>query len=447
LWRAKIQLIFLLILGMCALSHAQTRRDPRCMALGGAYGSLARGIFAVDYNPANLAIPHEYDSYRIWGGLGTSFSTNFLSINQYKKYNGQNLEAGDGSLKDEFMADISEDGWRIYSDFYLPVPYVSHSTYNRAVSADFIIVGDLGLPRGLLKFVFDENPLGQTLDLDFQEETMAVMQYGYSIAFPVKGVYVGLTAKYLQGLAYFGLNPDSSYGEITTYFDPERNYIAGGGQYYFQQSLGGRGFALDLGLTTQEINGYRFGLSLTNLFGYIFWNKSTLFSRLLDAGSVLPWNGDFFKYEYTINEARFDRFFGKSSLNEVFGGKGHTFSDSATFRMRYPSLVRFSVSKILEENLTLASDLVVGFEDRLYSFGAWKWCLGIESTKSPRHPIRAGIALGGKQHILFNFGSGFRWGFIHLDWALGFNHGLWPTTATGLNFSLMGYTTKKAKSE
>lgn len=436
-----------LILGFSLVAWAQTRRDPRCMALGGAYGSLARGIFAVDYNPANLAIPHEYDSYRILGGLGGSFSTNFLSIRKYQKYNGKNLEAGTGHLKTAFMNDIPDDGWRIFSDFYFPISYLSHSNFNRAISADLIVIGDLGLPRGLLEFIFDENPIDKTLNLDFQEEVIAAIQWGYSVAFPVGGVFLGLTAKYLQGLAYTGLNPDSSYGGITTYFEPDRNYIQGGGQYYFQQSLGGRGFALDVGMTTKEINGYRLGLSLTNLFGYITWNKSTLFSRLLKPGSLLPWGGDFFKYEYTINEARFDRFFGKASLNDVFGGKGRTFSDSSTFRVSYPSLVRFSVSKILEENLTLASDLVVGFEDRLYSFGAWKWCLGIESTKSPRYPIRAGISIGGKQHLQLNFGSGFHWGFVHLDWAFGMNHGLWPTTATGINFSLMCYTTRKAKVE
>lgn len=440
-------LVLGLIIGISVLATAQTRRDPRGMALGGAYGVLARGIFTVDYNPANLAIPHEYDSYRILGGLGTSVSTNFLSVSQYKKYNGQNLEAGDGSLKDEFMADISDEGWRIFTDLYFPLPYISHSTYNRAISADLIVIGDLGLPRGLLEFMFDENPIGKTLDLDFHEELMAVMQYGYSLAFPVGDVFVGLTAKYLQGLAYIGLNPDSSYGGLTTYFEPGRNYIDGGGQYYFQQSLGGRGFALDLGLTTKEINGYRLGLSLTNLFGFIDWNRSTLFSRLIKPESILPWNGDFYKYEYTIDEARFDKFFGDASINDVFGGKGYAFSDSSTFRVSYPSLVRFSASRIIEENLTLASDLVVGFEDRLYSFGAWKWCLGFESTKSPRFPLRAGIAFGGKEHRELTFGSGFHWGFIHLDWALGFNHGLWPTTTTGINFSMMCYSTKKAKSE
>jgi hypothetical protein len=173
--RIRIGMVLLLI-GMIA--GAQTRRDPRCMGLGGAYGSLSRGIFAVDYNPANLAIPHEYEAYRILGGLGTGLSSNFLSLKKYKKYNGKNLEAGDGSLKAEFMADIPAEGWRFFTDLYFPLPYINHSKYNRAVSADLIVIGDLGLPRGLLEFIFDENPIGKTLDLDFQEELMAVIQYG-----------------------------------------------------------------------------------------------------------------------------------------------------------------------------------------------------------------------------------------------------------------------------
>jgi len=443
----KFTAVFGLILCVGVLASAQTRRDPRCMALGGAYGSLSRGIFTVDYNPANLAIAHEYDSYRIMGGLATSLSTNFLSIKAYQKYNGKNLEAGNGHLKDEFMADLPDDGWRIFTDLYFPLPYINHSTGNRAISSDLILIGDLGLPDGLLRFLFDENPIGKSLDLNFQEEFMAVQQWGYSIGFPVGDVFLGVTAKYLQGLAYIGLNPDSTYGKITTYFEPGRNYIEGGGQYYFQQSLGGRGFALDIGMTTKVINGYRLGLSMTNLFGRITWNKSTLFSRLIDPKSVLPWNGDFFKFQYSIDEARFDRFFKKTGYKEVFTGKGQTFSDSSTFSVRYPSLVRFSVAKEIEEKVALACDLVVGFEDRLYSFGSWKLCLGLESTKTERFPLRFGLAIGGRQHLKFNFGSGFHWGFIHLDWALGMNHGLWPTTATGVNFALMGYTTGRAKTK
>jgi len=115
--RSKIALLLVLLMSFSAT--AQTRRDPRAIALAGAYGSLARGVFAVDYNPANLVIPNEYDSYRILVGLGTNLSTNFLSIKQYNKYNGKNLEAGDGHLKKEFLNDIPDEGWR-----FLPI-YIS----------------------------------------------------------------------------------------------------------------------------------------------------------------------------------------------------------------------------------------------------------------------------------------------------------------------------------
>ena len=217
------------------------------------------------------------------------------------------------------------------------------------------------MPKDLLNFVFDENPIGETLDLDFNEEVMAIIQWGYSLAFPVGNIFLGFTAKYLQGLAYIGLNPDSSYGSVTTYFEPERTYIDGYGQYYFQQSLGGRGFALDIGLTTEELNGYRLGLSLTNLFGSITWNKSTLLSRSVSVEKVLPWEGNFYKYVFSIDEARFDKFFGKASVEDVFQGEGYKIKDTTAFRVKYPSLVRFSAAKILEENITLASDLVSWF--------------------------------------------------------------------------------------
>ncbi len=434
-------LIILLVAGL----DAQTRRDPRGIALGGAYGVMARGIFAVDYNPANLAIPHEYDFYRVWGGLNTCFTTNFLSLKTYQKYNGQNLDANGGSLKRSFIRGIPDDGWRIFSDLHLPLPYLNHSRGNRAISADLIVIGDLNLPQGLVRFIFDGNPIGEKLDLDFQEEVLVLGQYGYSLGFPIGDIYGGVTAKYLQGIAYIGLNPDSSYGSITTYFEPGRNYMSGGGQYLFQQSLGGRGFALDLGIVSKEINGYRLGLSVTNLFGRINWQKSTLLSRMINPESVLPWKGKFYKMEFGVNEARFDRFFKKVKYSDVFPGKGKAFRDSSEFSIKYPSLVRFSLARQLEEGMTLSSDLVAGFEERLFSFGSWKWCVGFESTKSKRLPIRVGLAIGGRKQKVLNFGSGFHWGFVHLDWALGFTHGILPTTAKGLDFSCMAYTTSKSK--
>lgn len=429
----------------CCLAWGQTRRDPRAVALAGAYGALARGIFAVDYNPANLAIDHEYTAYRVWGGLNTSFATNFLSINSYRRFNGQDLEANGGALKKEFLEAIPPVGWRIFSDVHLALPYLNFSRYNHAISADLIVIGDIGLPRGLVRFYFDGNPINERLEMNFQEELIALVQWGYSVGFPMGGYYWGVTAKYLSGLGYFGLDPDSSFGYLTTYFEPGRNYMVGEGRYYFQQALGGRGLALDIGVTTPIINRCRFGLSIINLFGFIHWRRNTLITRLIDEEKLLPMEGKTLVYSWKVNEARFERFFQKNKFEQIFEGKKDFIQDTTGFRTVYPSLVRMSLAREMEEGFTLATDLIVGFDDRLFGFGAWKWAVGFESTKNRRRPLRIGVSFGGNDHEELAFGSGFHWGFIHCDWAIGLKQGLWFTTAKGLDLAVNVYTTSRAR--
>jgi len=440
--------LFTLVFILVSAGFPQTRRDPRCVAMAGAYGAVSRGLFAVDYNPANLAFSNDYNSYRLWGGFDFSFSNNFISIKKYKEYNGQDFEAKGGKLKKKFISEIPERGWRIFADTHFALPFVNYSSGNKAFTSDIIVIGDIGLPRGLVRFIFEGNPYKEGdnyLDLDFNEEFLMMGQYAYSFAIPFKNFSIGFSLKYLQGFGYFGLNPDSSNGYIQTFFRIDKNYIIGEGKYLFQQSLGGRGFGLDIGVTSDEINGYRFGASLTNLFGKIYWQKKTLISRLMGGNEILPWNGDFYLYEFDIKEARFGKFFKNIPYDEIFSGEGKTIHDTTEFKVRYPSLVRFSMSKWINEDAILATDFVAGFEDRLYSFGAWKWCMGIEIIHSKEFPIRFGVAFGGKDNRELTFGSGYHKGFIHFDWAFGVSNGLWFTTAKGFNFSISAYTTGKRK--
>lgn len=442
--RVKKHAIVGVLLGLTVLLSGQTRRDPRGMALAGAYGVMARGLFTVDYNPANLAIQEKYKSYRVWGGIGTSFTNNMLSIRSYNEYNGKNLEADDGLLKEQFLAEIPSQGWRIFTDLHIPIPYLNFSRYNKAFTSDMIIIGDIGLPKGLMTFIFDGNPIGEEMNLDFREDFLIMNQYAYSFAFPIKKLYFGVSFKYLQGISYFGLNPDSSYGYVRTNFNAGQNYMEGEGYYLFQQSVGGRGFGMDIGITTREFNGYRLGFSITNLFGQINWNKNTIISRLMGNRGFIG-NGGNYAYWFQVNEARMDKFFGDAEFGDIFPGGSRSIADSSEFVMNYPSLARFSMSKWIEEGMQLSMDFVVGFEDRFYSFGAWKWSTGIEVTKSPRVPFRIGVSFGGWKHLELTFGSGYHFGFIHMDWAFGLNQGLWFTTAKGINIAVNIYTTGRRK--
>jgi len=441
----KVIVGLLLILSCSWTGQAQTLRNARCVALAGAYGSLARGLFAVEYNPANLALPDAYKTYRLWTSVSARFANNLLSLESYNKYNGKNWEADNAALKKEFLAGIPDRGWRIFTDFDFALPYINISRANRAFTSNVMFIGDIGLPRGVLYFIFDGNPIGKRLNMDIAEEVLMVSQWSYSFAVPTEYFSIGFSFKYLQGLGYLGINPDSSYGYLNTLFGGERNYIIGEGHYLFQQSLGGRGFGLNVGITTKEFKGYRFGASLINALGRIYFGQSTLLNRAISEDEVLPWEGKFYRYEYAVDQARFDKFFAGAEFKDIFSGQGEILSDSTRFRVRYPALVRFSMSKWITSEAVLATDFVAGFEDRLYSFGAWKWSIGVESTYFPNYPLRLGVSFGGQNHQELAFGSGWHKGFIHLDWAVGINHGLRFKHAKGFNFSVTLYTTRRWK--
>ncbi|RKY48375.1 MAG: hypothetical protein DRP88_02305, partial [Candidatus Neomarinimicrobiota bacterium] len=288
---------------------SQTRTDPRAMALCGAYGTVSRGLFCVDYNPANLAIKDGVSEVRLIAGAGFSVINNFLSIKRYKKYNGKDFEANNQRLKKAFLSEIPDVGWRIFMDLHVPVPMVNYSKGNHAITYDILLISDIGIAKDLVRFLVEGNEVNKTLDLRMNEEIVGIGQWAFSFGVPFKDFNIGFSFKYLQGLLYMGFNPDSSFGYITTHFTPEKNYIEGEGRYYFQQTVGGMGYSFDIGLTSRLINGYRLGISLSNVFGRIYWNKRTLLARLVKPEEILPFEGDFYEYRFRVNEARFDKFF------------------------------------------------------------------------------------------------------------------------------------------
>ena len=68
--------------------------------------------------------------------------------------------------------------------------------------------------------------------MTFGLEVMGVNEFGFSFAVPFESYAVGLTVKYLQGLFYMGLDPDSSKADFIT--TPKAVY--GSGTYYLRQA-------------------------------------------------------------------------------------------------------------------------------------------------------------------------------------------------------------------
>ena len=98
-------------------------------------------------------------------------------------------------------------------------------------------------------------------------EVLGVNEFGYTFGVPLEWLSFGVTLKYLQGLFYMGIDPDSSSASIIT----SDIGLYGGGNYLIRQGIGGKGFGLDLGVVSKEINGWTFGASMINVFGTIEW--------------------------------------------------------------------------------------------------------------------------------------------------------------------------------
>ena len=73
------RLIFLLFV-IQTFGLGQIKRDPVMVSLGGAYTTLADGVYAVGINPANLAFQHDKPFMWQLATLNFGIGNNFFSL-------------------------------------------------------------------------------------------------------------------------------------------------------------------------------------------------------------------------------------------------------------------------------------------------------------------------------------------------------------------------------
>ena len=425
------------------IMNGQTKRDPRVVGLSGAYTTIAEGIFCVGYNPALITRAHDkpfmlqvYQSDR--GFLG-----NFFSIENVAQFSGDTLNSKE---KDQLF-DNFEDGGGVsfFQDRHLPIPLLNYSKGNIALTSNFVMLNNFKIPIGLLELIFYGNGGKPDLDMTLNLEILGVNEFGYTFGIPLESISFGVTLKYLQGLFYMGIDPDSSSANIIT----SDIGLYGGGKYLIRQGIGGKGFGLDLGMITKEINGWTFGASMINVFGTIEWNKPSGMKDFLESypelfGGFYPfkWGGrtvqddEAILYTYNIDTLRADNL----NQDSLFTNKTEFIKDTLLngnpkiFEIRYPALFRFGFSKKMP-TYVIASDLVAGFQDKYYARAKWRWSVGLEWTKMESFPLRVGYSWAGADLKELSMGLGYRKGPLIWDFGFAFRNGTWLHTMKGFNLS------------
>ena len=76
---------------MLGFAFSQSKRDPRSVAMAGAYSTIADGIFAVGYNPAMLAYQQDKPFMLQLFGLDFGIVGNWLSLSNLNAISGDTL--------------------------------------------------------------------------------------------------------------------------------------------------------------------------------------------------------------------------------------------------------------------------------------------------------------------------------------------------------------------
>ena len=195
--------IFLLIsLGV----NAQSKRDPRVVGMAGAYTTIADGIISVGYNPGLIGL-QQNNPFMIQGfQLDFGILGNFFSIENIAQYSGDTLDTKEKNKLFKQLEDA--DGMSFFMDTHMPIPLINISKGNMAFSANNIILQNYRLPIGLLELIFYGNGQKENLNLEFNYEIVGLNEYGFSFGIPFRSMSSGITAKYMQGLFYLGVDED-----------------------------------------------------------------------------------------------------------------------------------------------------------------------------------------------------------------------------------------------
>jgi hypothetical protein len=429
--------------------------DARALALGGAMVSTADGIHAVGYNPARLAFSEKNFSMNL-GGFTFGIANNMLSVNNYNKINGADFIdpiSADYVDKQEFLDSIDPAGWKLTTSLHMPIPVLNWAHGTTAYSSEMLIYGAFGLPKGFFQLMLEGNPIGQELNIDLNEEMIGVTEWGFSFAIPSGNVAFGVTLKYLQGLFYLGVDPDSSYGTFKT----DINGLHGEGRYLFRQAVGGSGFGLDVGFATGDMNGYQAGFALINVVGRIRWQGPSITKDLMGDAlqGMMPWGeNEYFLYTFEARDVTFMELQEGTPLDSLFLRESYTVYETADsglvrsegreagdynlrpFSTDYPSIFRMGGSKMFEGVGRVSLDLTTNFQNSLWAVRGWHLAMGLELLAPPSFPVRMGLRYGGKDSSQLGIGFGIHKGPLHFDFAMAFNNGLLIHTARGMSLAL-----------
>lgn len=394
-------------------SAAQTHpSNGRAFAMGGAYLTLATGVEAARWNPANLGLREAPRLSFMLPSFGVGVSNNAFDQADYNLYNGKKLSSSD---KQNILQRLPLSGWnfRLGSGADL----FGVSARNMAVLAGVEIISEANLPYDFVDLALNGNAMNRQYDFAGTRGSAMAMatvgvSYGRAIFLPQKSLKLalGATAKYLRGFSFFEITQAQGHVRTTT------AGIFGEGRAQARTANGGHGFGLDLGANLTIKRSWQLGLALRNVASFVHWRDNV---RL---------------YEYGVHADSLTLVAVETDEDAVFNNASQKTSGRAFF-INLPPQVHLGASRQWQRVL-LAADLVQNLKAAYGAVLAPELRCGAELQVVPGIPLRGGVRFGGRHKLGSAVGFGVHAGEFEIDLAVGALGGLVPLHGKGMGFAL-----------
>jgi len=298
---------------------------------------------------------------------------------------------------------------------------------------------DVKTGNGLLKTVFMGNEWESEIPLEMQFTSHTILEYGLSSWYELDGFSIGYTMKYLQGINLFKLYSDSQSEPL--YTDSTGLKL----NFMLRRELypGGSGYAMDIGFLTKESeSGWSLGFSVINMFGYINWDKHNLnyvlFGKpITESTGLTAFKSEVIGFEINNLNAT-DLMSGSIEISDTVVSDT-SFSEDLNYpiyKSDYPTMIRFGLSKVIENNLQIAIESKTGFQEEGITPVKWIHSIGFEVIKWRHIPFRIGFSSGSDFNHKIGFGIGLHFNPINIDAGLSWTGSRKMYTATGMEFGL-----------
>jgi hypothetical protein len=406
--------------------------DGASLGMAGNYSAISRGVNAIAWNPANLALCRGNTVELNLFSLNAAVYNNSFSLHSYNRY--FTAEGNKGfwttSDKNDLLDLIDENGLDV--DLNMATNVFGLAFNNFALTAQVIGQGQVGLSGNeqLLRAVL----FGENLDKNY--EYHADEQYhgsiysagkiSWALAYPFKvlnrfhpklgDLAVGIGVNYYLGISAAQVIQSNVLAQRITVNDEESvRYLADIKMRVAKPegaTPAGKGMGFDLGVSASYNSKWRFSMAAQNLFAKINWSSGVEYLEVLQKDSL------------SINDLNNKKNDTKISIDTSYS--------AAAFSTSLPATLTLGAAYQIRPDLMLTADWRQGLNHAFGNSTTPRLGVGAEYRYWKWLPVRAGFAMGGGQNFLIGLGFGLNFRFFDLDYSYAMKNALWPTYSEGL---------------